>query len=81
MKRFWWGSVILLLCLTYFVIGSAGGTQNNIGVRSLTLGSEGVASPNMLTRRKGGHIHLRPTAATPEALTLYEQARANLVAQ
>jgi hypothetical protein len=90
MKRIWWSSVILFLCLMYFVTGSAGGFQHTIGragfqhnvarswTSSWTSGSEGVASLNIPTRRMGSHIRLRPTDTMPEAVTLYEQARANL---
>jgi hypothetical protein len=97
MKRIWWSSVILFLCLMYFTTAGVGeAAQANFLEDEVTFGSlsgnYGVgeaAQVNALelnpfpltTQHRGGHIHLRSTATMPEALTLYEQARANLVAQ
>ena len=71
MKRFRWSSIIFLLCLMYFT--TAGAVLLKIEIDFTPL--------SVPTQHRDSHIHLRPTATTPETLTLYEQARANLVAQ
>jgi len=78
MKKFWWSSIILLLCLMYFATSSAIHQNRADGQPDISGQQKAVLSQYVGGR---GRLRLRPTDTMPEALTLYEQARANLAGQ